>query len=435
MNFSGLQQLTGGFKTLPTLSGMLDSLGKFKGAIAVRPLSEYRGSGLQPGHIPFTLSESGMRFFKELLCLKSVSPKAQVLTYKGTTSYGKGLLRKFNVLPVGIIFEAEAVPRYPGQQVKQLYFLDLTRFLFGEEEKNLPIPHLLARAQEELFRKGLDLAPQLTLTAEGTRWQNFPVAERLKKEFGFSGELELLSLRQEKPEDSQSSDEDELIFSHRDQYSTDFQVVMCKHPDIYKGKDVILTGCGTMADGLYALRLGAKTLRATDISLPYVLMANWNLQYAQDTGQISQVLPGQVEISLKEGILKGGADTVYLFNAPSIRDRREIADEVLGAPGSTFRTSNFIPEEDFIKLFEQLIERLSLPGVVALWRIFPLVSGKYKLHHFTAFDKGFVERTGYSERNKWSAYSLSRAIEFLKKHQLTADHDDSAKSIFLIKKG
>jgi hypothetical protein len=345
--FSNLRTLTGDIPTLPTLRRVLGSLGTFKQGLLV------------PGYAEFTLSGSGLRFFKELLGSADISPGA-FLIVSSNPDMRTGR-------PRGILFENRSNGR--------VCFFDLG---------------LLCRRPTNKFDRGGSLARSLDEEEEGLInrlgqrvfgdrregvWRIKLELETVEGAEGFSDRLSLLNLDYGVYSRKRRSD-DPSAFS----VEPDYQRVLCGIAEHIKDNTVVETGVGFGANLIHALRLGARWVWTNDTFHVYRQLSQWNVRFAQDTGQIKAVDPGSVEIVDSAGLDRAPRAGIYLFNAPSIRTQSYI-DERAGSP--LISASFCMSETDFVGIFAQLKKRLQRSDSLALWRVLPSFSPTEHPSYFT----------------------------------------------------
>lgn len=398
--YKGLRSMTGNFSRSGTLHAILGSLGRFpKGRIEVRmePLHIPQPES-EATSVPFLLGSEGKKFFREIFDMKHPSAQAQVLTLEGKRAGGLSYLTGAKVLPLGIIVSS--------REGDASCFFDLS-YVLTEGRWKFPIVTEFANGtMARSFPGKPKVSTAVSLTLD-TTIKTVELAQDLQRDHGYDGLMQLMNMSWSGTRSSVQG----CFIPHTHKQSEDFQELLLRKAEILiKGKRISEIGTGNGIVPLYAYKFGAKKIMATDISLASVMLARWNLVFAQETGQVPPIPEGQIEIFHKGGFAPGEADS-YLFNTPSIRNK-----EALLKTDPKSRTYG-MPEEDFMPLFEELKGRLDVPGARALWRVLPVFKDDCASKFFPFPSYETLETYDYfmTQDKRW-VVAYSRAIEFLKRN-------------------
>lgn len=416
--YKDLRSMTGDFSRSQTLHAILGSLGRFpKGRIEVQKEPLYIP---QPESettcVPFQLGSEGKKFFREIFDMKHPSAQAHLLMLAGQRTGGLSYLTGAKILPLGIIVNS--------REGDATCFFDLS-YVLTEGKWKFPIVTEFANNACILDFPGKPKVSTSVSLQTSTTVKAVDLAQELQRNYGNDGLMQLMNMEWRGPNMSMQG----CFISHTHKQSEDFQELLLRRAQILlKGRKVSEIGTGNGIVPIYALKFGAKSVRATDISLASVMLARWNLVFAQETGQIPPVPEGQVEISHKSGFAPGEADT-YLFNTPSIRNKKEILD--IDKKSKTYA----MPEEEFMPLFEELKTRLEIPGTRALWRMLPVFPDgvESKFFPFPSYETLDTYDYFIAADRRW-VIAYSRAIEFLKRNGIVGIPNYWHADIFMMMK-
>ncbi|NQT29739.1 MAG: hypothetical protein HQ596_04135 [Candidatus Saganbacteria bacterium] len=331
-------------KRLPfynTLKKIFDSLGVF-------PHGFTYGATFVPhsmrdvwGRIPFRLNPEGQRFFKELFNLEG-EPNADafLIMYCGGNPAYSAMFDGVKRLPVGIIFQDPVT--------KQPYFFNLTKFLTGEERLSQYAYHIAVETAPVLFPNisdNLTYLVEKSLATE-TNVGFLHVPSDVHDLFGFT----MLTLDEPKRQ--------KTVFSSTSLVSIDFQMSLYQIRERIRNACVVEIGPGTGVNLLHALRFGARSVWVQDLSEVYCLLSEWNLQYAEDTGQIPAGSSVRAKVVCGNGLAGAPDAQIYLFNAPGISLAERITWKTQ-EKGERYAQSLYIEQEDFGRLFADLQTRLT----------------------------------------------------------------------------
>ncbi|MFH1709473.1 MAG: 50S ribosomal protein L11 methyltransferase [bacterium] len=349
--YNNIKSLAGNFRTLPTFSKMLSSLGGFRKGSVLKKTGNAE-------HLPFTLNTNGQSFFKELLGLKEIDPKSHLLVAsKKEIGSSRSLFKGFSNIPYGLLVEAGC------KGSSKPFLLNFAPFLansnvhpfsqFGNLNAYERITRLTKASAAALFPDQKAEPQQVMASIEET---------------SFPPKLKLIDLPFEG------------VFSPTNNSALDFQSNILKISDLVRGQTIMEIGCGTGVNLIYAAKLGATSVWATDISLVCVLMSRWNIQYSKDTEQLSQSQAESINIIQENGFGSTPPANLYLFNAPAIIGGDKMQKYLKNDLPLNIRSVK-IAEEDFVNLFKELKEKLSVPGTYALWRLLNFVNGVPELFY------------------------------------------------------
>lgn len=297
---------------------------------------------------PFELSSLGFDFIKDILVRNAVNYFNNRLTDINSTEFiyleNKLDQKKY---PAGIIFKTN-IHEY------EYYFswLDLHKDL-GENVLKKITDILSNYFKVMILLVDIQRIKIKDLT-ERDYWRLPPEeASSLKRtiieNYGYDGTFELLEIKFPK------------YFSANDSHSHDFQELLLLNHNIFSEEMILEIGCGATAINLlHALKLGAKGVIGTEISRLNVVMAQANVQYAQDTGQLAELSTDQVKISLTDTIDENLPAKVILFNAPGVASAQSNKD--------SFHTYN-IPADIYSGLFTKIKKIVKRHNAQGLMRI------------------------------------------------------------------
>lgn len=370
-DFSWIQHCFGRLELESTFQAILHSLvRREKGAGIV-----YHASPLIPvpfyerlGSIDVTLTNEGKQFFAELLSQNEnrILEEAHLLTYENSLPVHQKRYPGLNVLPLGLLIRLNDQNRF--------YFLSFAEMLLNKKEslnarlelyqdgerhfsrllQQLPWLYVKLMFPGWTHTKG-DIGvvhratpPQTSVMAHDKRyWWELLSVETLRKGYG------------EKLPEPFHPDED---------CSVDFQESLITQKELFSGKRVLEIGVGSGVNILHALRFGARSVMGTERSWVSYFLANWNLVFSAETGQIDpENLDKKVILKKADGFGGFGPADLYLFNTPGVHSADTLP--ILTRPKLNIsQGSIYISVEDFLRLFEELANRLKWPGTRAIWR-------------------------------------------------------------------
>lgn len=339
------------FSQNPTLKYVVDSLGGLHNPqTSANFIQSPELPGTTIGYAPFDLAPEGTAFFNGLVGTESTDPRAYFITLEGEPITHQVLQKSGGVLPTGILFYDRAAQKshifdITGAQVPEKY----ARILRGD------VLTAAGVISEKIFTDVDDLRIghiPLSVELNGGRYPD--LTRKLNARYGFDGTFAMFGIG--------SRD----IYAPRESHSDDFQENLCHASQRFEGADVREIGTGTGINLLYALKFGARSIEATDISAVYTLLSRWNVRYVQDTGQVST--DSEVKILQADGFGAMTPGNLYVFNTPAIygsEGLRTVPRDV----SRLRKTATVIPEEDFLRLFKELKDRLTAPETAAIWRV------------------------------------------------------------------
>ena len=306
--------------------------------------------GARMWYEPLTFTEDGVRFFSALLYGEDVAPEGYLLSLEGNTP----LFGEHKVISYGIMFQ-----RKTGEPL----LFDISEAIVSAEESLSLNARMLAQLAIPFLYPETPAPKPYAQTIRLKRTTNkvvLPIQERLRKIWGTSGIFTMFSI------------DNFDVFETIDKHSVDFQTAVLDNPGIFEGKDIGIIGVGTGIDLLNVLKSGAKSVWATDINPMHVMLANWNFQFALETGQIPPSAAASVKIFYQDGFTRQPDADIYLFNAPRVVSEEEFIDRVERNPlghESFANHSYYMKADKFFELFGELKRRLQRHPSLAIWRV------------------------------------------------------------------
>ncbi|OVE76843.1 hypothetical protein BVX98_04515, partial [bacterium F11] len=369
-----LEDFLEGMDIRDTLQSIFESLGTFSDGTSIQyftteqkqqmELEDIEEGGLD-GYIPFSLNESGQDFFHELMEIGPLGKQAYLLTYENppNESFGEG--SNLSGLPYGMLFETGDNGQFIYLDIADLFGIrGFSGFLLADRLAEVLFPD----HARKLLPRSLLLTRQYTPHAE----VDFATNERVKAEFDFDRTFEVLTIKEIGHSIRRQLNEEATLgfFPPEGIFSLDFQSGLVSQSSLFDNQRVGINGVGSGIDLLYVLKFGAKEVFANDPSHVHNLFANWNVQFAQDTGQLPSDTYSRVHITRGRDFEGIPTCSRYIFNAPSIHHPNEQNDLAYHYP-QVLNSSRCIWVDQFRFYFRQLRGRLLEPDTKALLRIWP----------------------------------------------------------------